>query len=272
MKRRFMMWMTIVCIIVVGVSVTKMTREFVSSQSAGSATIVNVMDAGNRNMAKAAVTEEKAVGMAGGVLEETTAAFAYVTEAAAEEMAVITDEAAVPAEAAAPPMAASPKAPIDTTKNEAIQETVKSPLDPVVVKDAVIEAEEVRVSYRAEDFFDRFVQAEQSALQLWNNVAFDNRSAYLAAAEQERALWEHELNEVYQVLRERLSTEEMEALKILEVEWIKERDLYAEKVSAKSSMKNVQNQNPEYIRAVAEKTKERCYWLVSEYEMVLNEK
>ena len=56
----------------------------------------------------------------------------------------------------------------------------------------------------------------------------------------------------------------------MEVEWIKERDLYAEKASAKSSMKNAQNQNPDYVRALAEKTKERCYWLVSEYEDVLN--
>ena len=32
MKRRFWMWMTIVCILVVGVSVTKMTRDFIFSQ------------------------------------------------------------------------------------------------------------------------------------------------------------------------------------------------------------------------------------------------
>ncbi|MBQ5805677.1 MAG: DUF1311 domain-containing protein, partial [Lachnospiraceae bacterium] len=85
-----------------------------------------------------------------------------------------------------------------------------------------------------------------------------------------RALWDYELNYVYQMIRERLEQEEMEALKVMEVEWIKERDLYAEKASAKSSMKNAQNQNPDYVRALAEKTKERCYWLVSEYEDVLN--
>ncbi|MBQ5699541.1 MAG: hypothetical protein IIV75_07650 [Lachnospiraceae bacterium] len=33
MKRRFWMWMTIVCILVVGVSVTKMTRDFIISQN-----------------------------------------------------------------------------------------------------------------------------------------------------------------------------------------------------------------------------------------------
>ena len=69
----------------------------------------------------------------------------------------------------------------------------------------------------------------------------------------------------------RLLQEENERLKVSEVEWIKERDLYAEKAAAKSGMKNAQNQNPEYTRAISEKTKERCYWLVSEYEEILNQ-
>ena len=276
MKRRFMMWMTIVCILVVGVSVTRMTREFIGAQGMEAAAIVNVMDAGSRENAMSVVTEETAPEMAAGGSEETVEDIEYAAEGAAEDLAVNSVAEAAPAEnslAEAPEAftAASPKAPIDTTKNEAIQETVKSPLDPAIVKETVIEAKEESVSCRAEDFFERFAQAEQNALQLWENVTPDNRSAYLAAAEQERALWDYELNHVYQVIRERLSQEEMEELKVQEMEWIKERDLYAEKAIAKSSMKNAQNQNPDYTRALAEKTKERCYWLVSEYEELLNQ-
>ena len=232
MKRRFWMWMTIVCILVVGVSVTKMTRDFIISQDVSKG------------------------------IEET---IEEVIEAASIE----TVEETVP-EGVFPVLAeASPKAPIDTTNHDAIQETVKSPLDPGGVKSPVVE-EEAIISYNAEDFFERFAQTEQHALQLWDNVTSENRAAFLTAAEQERALWDYELNYVYQMIRERLEQEEMEALKVMEVEWIKERDLYAEKASAKSSMKNAQNQNPDYVRALAEKTKERCYWLVSEYEDVLN--
>ncbi len=248
MKRRFWMWLTIVCILVVGVSVTKMTRNFVVSSSASMA------------------------------IEETVEAIAYMADEAVEETSeeileetsVSIVEEAVPAEASVALAAAGPKAPIDTTNHEMIQETVKSPLDPAEVKSPVVEAEEEQVSYNAEDFFERFAQTEQHALQLWDNVTVDNRSAYLTAAEQERVLWDYELNYVYQIIRDKLEKEELENLKVLEVEWIKERDLYAEKASSKGSMKNAQNQNPDYVRALAEKTKERCYWLVSEYEYVLN--
>ncbi len=248
MKRRFWMWMTIVCILVVGISVTKMTRDFVLSKSADNG------------------------------IEETVEAIAYVDEEALKEVieefieetheTVVED--AVPAEASAVLTEATPKAPIDTTNNEAIQETVKSPLDPAEAKSSVVEVEEERDSYNAEDFFERFAQTEQHAVQLWDNVTVDNRSAYLTAAEQERALWDYELNYVYQIIRSKLEKEELEVLKVLEVEWIKERDLYAERASSKGSLKNAQNQNPDYVRALAEKTKERCYWLVSEYEYVLN--
>ncbi|MBQ1241315.1 MAG: DUF1311 domain-containing protein [Lachnospiraceae bacterium] len=247
MKRRFWMWMTIVCILVVGVSVTKMTRDFIISQDVSKGIEETIG-------AAAHIADE--------IIEET---IEEVMEAASIEAV----EETVPEEVFPVFAAASPKAPIDTTNHDAIQETVKSPLDPGGVKSPVVE-EEAIISYNAEDFFERFAQTEQHALQLWDNVTSENRAAFLTAAEQERALWDYELNYVYQMIRERLEQEEMEALKVMEVEWIKERDLYAEKASAKSSMKNAQNQNPDYVRALAEKTKERCYWLVSEYEDVLN--
>jgi len=272
MKRRFIMWMTIVCILVVGGTVTKTTRDFVTSQS------LKTME-----MQAPETVAEKAAG----VVEKTESEIAFVAEAVAEETAqvnaveehmavgsnagaVITDESIPSSEAPEVFSMGAPKAPIDTTKDEYIQETVKSPLDPVVIKETMIEAAEEIVTYYAVDFFERFAQTEQNALRLWENVTAENRSAYLAAAEQERMLWDYELNYVYQVIQSKLSTEEAEALKVLEVEWIKERDLYAEKTAAKSNMKNAQNQNPDYTRALAEKTKERCYWLVSEYEEVLN--
>lgn len=253
MKRRFMMWMTIVCIFVVGVLITRMTQSFVMSQSVETAAFLNVENTGD--------VEETAIIL----LEETSA------ETIAEATIQKTIEEIAPISVTEELAEAVPKAPIDTTINEAIQETVKSPLDPIVAKDTMIEDREEQDSYQVKDFFERFAHAEQNALQIWENVTSDNRSAYLAAAEQERSLWDYELNHVSQIIRERLSKEEIEELKILEVEWIRERDLYAEKAGAKGNIKAVQSQNPDYTRALAEKTKERCYWLVSEYEDLLNQ-
>ncbi len=307
MKRRFMMWMTIVCILVVGVSVTRMTRDFVVSQGVETAVILNVMDAGNNRKVTtettaAAAPAERAVVMSDGdaaarekaksvneemkaetaveeaAVEPAPAALSGGAEAGSgaipdvETAAAYEDSVAITEAAEAPAMVSSgsPKAPIDTSNPEAIQETVKSPLDPVIDKNSVSKKEEETLSYDAETFFERFAQTEQNALQLWENVTSDNRTAYLAATEQERVLWDYELNLVYSMIRSRMSEEEAEELKILELEWLKERDLYAEKAAAKSLMKNAQNQNPDYTKALAEKTKERCYWLVSEYEEVLS--
>ena len=161
MKRRFWMWMTIVCILVVGVSVTKMTRDFIISQDVSKG------------------------------IEETIGAVAHIADEVIEETIEEVIEAAsieaveetVPAEASSVLAATSPKAPIDTTNHDAIQEAVKSPLDPGGVKSPVVE-EEAIISYNAEDFFERFAQTEQHALQLWDNVTSENRAAFLTAADQ----------------------------------------------------------------------------------------
>ena len=254
MKRRFMMWMTIICILVVGGSITRVTRDFIVSQGLESADDVSVASTEHIEAARFVPIEES-------VAETFPEAFAEAEPIAAAETVI--EEY--------PQESIVKISPIDVANNQAIQETVKSPLDPVAVKNPVIEAKEEQVFYQAKDFFERFAQAEQSALQVWENVSLDNRSAYLAAAEQERILWDHELSQLSQVICERLSKEEIEELKIQEMEWIKERDLYAEKAVVKSSMKNAQNQNPDYTRALTQKTKERCYWLVSEFEDVLNQ-
>lgn len=252
MKRRFMMWMTIVCILVVGVSVTRMTQDFVTSQGVETAALINVAEIGSSNAPVEVLSEETtAVSSPEEDAEDTMDQEDMVIAASIRDTIVeIT--------------------PILVTE-EPVPTGPKSPLDPVVTNDSMIEASVEKRIYQAKDFFERFAQTEQNALGLWENISSDNRAAYIAAAEQERILWENELNQVSQVIREHLSLEEIEALKVLEIEWIKERDLYAEKIAAKSSMKNAQNQNPEYTRALVEKTKERCYWLVSEYEDVLNQ-
>ena len=360
MKRRFGMWMGILLILIVGVSVTKMTRDFVVSQGVAASSILDVADVANPGaMAGAGVSgssvpethmeiqmaapEMEAAGAAGGVsdtepgspaeaappvisedaveeADEVTAESAMEeTVVSAAEIAEVTADKSEPAAgmtggpgAAVPgvnttvlaengkdtlddaaPFKAEPGAPAmesaaaysekgtpydirmsgkpEKANNEAIQETVKSPLDPLVETAVVTEADEEITVLTAEDFFNRFAAAEESTVKIWEKAALENMMAYNAAAEQERVLWDYELNLIYSEIRSRMSMEEAEELKHLELEWLKTRDQYAEKTAAKSSMKNVQKQDPVYTRALSEKTKERCYWLVAEYEELLNQ-
>ena len=360
MKRRFGMWIGILIILIVGVSVTKMTKDFVVSQGVAASSILKAADAAD----VAAVpetymeihmetSEVTAGGTADGAFDmeaespmEAAAAPRY--EVMFEEtIAIAADDAAVEAVEEAVEIAEvsvenpvpvagmtggpgaavhgvnaaamegttgpgmnetvlepeSPRKPMEpgvrteaapleagpgmvsekaaysikangnmgTAKEEDI--LVKSPLDPVISTDeAIIEREEEEPVFTAEDFFARFVTAEESIVKIWEKATTDNPVAYNAAAEQERVLWDYELNLLYGEIRSRMSNDEAEKLKHLELEWLKTRDQYAEKAAAKSSLKNVQKQDPVYIRALAEKTKERCYWLVAEYEEFLDQK
>ena len=244
MKRQFGMWIGILCILVIGISITKITTNFVLSNGT------------------AAVVAETAV------MAETT----VVTESAA---------VAEPRAAAEPSAVKEPEAMMEAVpeKMMAVQENrmmdhsiVKSPLDPEIeTKPAVVEMEESESVLTVTDFFQRFEATENSALKLWDNVTIENQAAYRAAAEQERVLWEYERNLIHSEIRNRISETEADELKRMEMEWFKVRDQYAERIAAKTTMMNSQNQNPAYIRAQAEKTKERCYWLVSEYEDILNQ-
>ncbi|WP_246050115.1 lysozyme inhibitor LprI family protein [Aquibacillus sediminis] len=76
-------------------------------------------------------------------------------------------------------------------------------------------------------------------------------------------IWDVELNEIYGVLKEQLSKEQMEKLREAQRNWIKHRDETAKEASLKyegGSMESL-----EYVATQATLTKERCYELVSNY-------
>lgn len=273
MKRRLIMWIVIVCILVVGVSVTRITEDFVVSNGVEASSILTAMD-GPGNEAAALYAGEA---LAGGATEMNRT----MTEAMAGEEGVSTQsvmdnggkleanssQGMESLEAAVGDVEQMEMAEVE----ESVSETVKSPLDPNVEPGDTTEVEIYEEANRAEDFIERFETVETNSEKLWSNLTSDNAVAYYAAAEQERVLWDYELNLVYGAIRGKLSEDEAEELKHLELEWMKERDQYAEKMALKSPVMNAQNQNPVYTRALAEKTKERCYWLVEEYGDVLDE-
>ena len=75
--------------------------------------------------------------------------------------------------------------------------------------------------------------------------------------------WDGALNEIYGVLQDNLTSDEMSQLKAEEKEWINQRDETAKKESSKYEGGSLEPF--EYASVVAKLTKERCYELVENY-------
>lgn len=76
-------------------------------------------------------------------------------------------------------------------------------------------------------------------------------------------LWDDLLNEVYGVLEEQLSTEEMDQLREEQRNWLTYRDDTALEASLK--YKGGTQEHLEYVTVLGNLTEERCYELVEEY-------
>ncbi|WP_010194785.1 lysozyme inhibitor LprI family protein [Bacillus sp. m3-13] len=76
-------------------------------------------------------------------------------------------------------------------------------------------------------------------------------------------LWDELLNEIYGVLEEQLSAEEMSQLREEQRNWIKFRDDSA--LEASHKFKGGTQEHLEYVAVLANHTEERCYELVKEF-------
>jgi uncharacterized protein YecT (DUF1311 family) len=75
--------------------------------------------------------------------------------------------------------------------------------------------------------------------------------------------WDEALNEIYGILKEQLSTEQMDKLREEQRNWIKQRDEMAKESSLK--YKGGSMESLEYVATQASLTRERCYELVAKY-------
>ncbi|MFD1851525.1 lysozyme inhibitor LprI family protein [Oceanobacillus bengalensis] len=96
------------------------------------------------------------------------------------------------------------------------------------------------------------VQAEDSSTYAMKKVAGDRYD-----------VWDELLNDVYGVLMEQLSTEEMDQLRKEQRNWIKDRDDTAKAASLK--YEGGTQEHLEYVTVLANLTEERCYELVEDY-------
>ncbi|SFB24687.1 Protein of unknown function [Lentibacillus halodurans] len=75
--------------------------------------------------------------------------------------------------------------------------------------------------------------------------------------------WDKALNEIYGVLKEQLSTEQMDKLRKEQRNWVEHRDEAAKKASLE--YEGGSTESLEYVATQASLTKERCYKLVANY-------
>lgn len=96
------------------------------------------------------------------------------------------------------------------------------------------------------------------------NTEVKNTTSEMEQLEEERyEAWDQVLNEIYAVLNEQLSPEDMEQLREEQRDWIKHRDEAAKESSLK--YEGGSTEKLEYVATQATLTKERCYLLVAKY-------
>ncbi len=263
MSRRTGMWITMLCILAAGMGITKINSDFVSANMAEIAVAGEDNSlSGGRSVAKS-VSEPAAAeqfsydeGIAAKGAEAETNNYEEDMEAAAVEAEV--DMAA--AEGSGDTAGAK-------SVLEEAPETVKSPLDQEVREEKYAEDTEISITYASADISERLAQAESQASRCQESVVESNLASAYASAKQEYALWDRERNLIYNAVASRMSQKEADTLKLSELEWMKERDMAADKTIRSAAN---QNQNLDYVKVMARYTRERCYELYEEYSDVLD--
>ena len=116
--------------------------------------------------------------------------------------------------------------------------------------------------YTRSDLEERLEAVRTETEKYQDDQAASQPSRY-AAAEYVRNLWDRELNLIYSSIHKEMDESAAEALRREEVEWIRKRDLAADKASAKSN--STPSQSIEYVRTSASVTMDRCYELLENY-------
>lgn len=125
--------------------------------------------------------------------------------------------------------------------------------------ESVEEESESKVQYYLDKYAKLEKELKDSLAEKYNGTTLDMREA----AGIEYTSWDDLLNEVYGVLQEQLSKDEMDKLRAEQIEWLTIRDSKAEE-----SAKEFEGGTMEplaHTTTLGESTKERCYELISNY-------
>ena len=132
-----------------------------------------------------------------------------------------------------------------------------------VSPEAETASEGTREELTEQDYRQELADTEALVEQLKNSGTDTSTWSYLNMADYELKLWDDELNAIYKDIISRLDTEEAEALKKEEREWIRKKDEEARK--AASRYKGGTLEGLEHTASLAKSTRERAYALLDSY-------
>ena len=268
----------IIGILVIGFSVTRMTRNFVSEEgrlatggmpppvSESSPAEAYAEEAvpevlsygeaeGNRAVGLSAFSEGAGAGGFSGPDEAREAQpsdFSGEAPADVQEIAIIVSEES----------ASEDRAEVKKAKSE----TVKSPLE-TAASGAVPGEQTFYESISIEELRERLSQASEQAARYrerTGETAPDRNVSLHLSAEYEKELWNHELDLICSCIRARPPGAVSEKLRQEELEWLRQRDLAADRAAAEKKSQSAME--TAWAEAAAGMTKERCYSLLTDYE------
>jgi len=115
-----------------------------------------------------------------------------------------------------------------------------------------------------EEYLQKLADINEEVEEIRKTYSTDSSTYAMKKVEGDRYdLWDGLLNEVYGVLQEQLTTEEMNQLRDEQRNWITYRDDTAKEASLQ--YKGGTQEHLEYVVMLANLTEERCYELVEDY-------
>lgn len=271
--RYIRMWAVILCILAAGIFTTRMTRQFVGAEGEVE---MAALALGEQALSASAYSEQmQPEEAAEPEAEKDRAVFeADAGEANAENEAA----GAVNAENAEPGAADTEKSDTEASGQaetgdqvlSAYKETVKSPLEP----DPGVEGKQAMFSdnstesqiYGFEELENGLSEAEKQAEQGKNKESETNPDLLYAMSERERLIWDRELSKIAGSITGRMTPEEADDFQYQELEWLKER----ERAGAQAAEERKASGHSQGVSGtIARMTRERCYYLLEEYEELL---
>ena len=149
---------------------------------------------------------------------------------------------------------------IDTDTNDTNEKL--DPLNHAPAKDKDASATNTTVSLK-EEYLKKLNDTKKEMEEIRRNSKETNTYAMKKVEGDRYDSMDQLLNEVYGVLKEQLSTDEMDQLRNEQRTWIKYRDDTAKEASLK--YKGGTEEHLEYVTVLANLTEERCFELVEEY-------
>lgn len=271
--RYIRMWAVILCILAAGIFTTRMTRQFVGAE--GEAEMA-ALALGEQALSASAYSEQmQPEEAAEPEAEKDKAVFKADVGTADAENA---DSGAVNVENAEPGTADTEKSDMEASGQaetgdqvlSAYKETVKSPLEP----DPGVEGKQAMFSdnstesqlYGFEELENGLSEAEKQAEQGKNKESETNPDLLYAMSERERLIWDRELSKIAGSITGRMTPEEADDFQYQELEWLKER----ERAGAQAAEERKASGHSQGVSGtIARMTRERCYYLLEEYEELL---